>query len=93
MGTSNSRPQHGPGQEGDCVKKLWGGRFTGTAEEWVDEFGASIGFDQELVQQDLEGSIAHAAMLGKCGIISDAEAEQIIKGLDRKSTRLNSSHH
>jgi argininosuccinate lyase len=65
------------------VKKLWGGRFTGSAEEWVDEFGASIGFDQELAQQDINGSIAHAKMLAKTGIISTAEAEEIIQGLKK----------
>lgn len=81
MGASYSRTQHGPGQEGDSVKKLWGGRFTGSAEDWVDEFGASIGFDQELAQQDIEGSIAHAAMLAKCGIITVSESENIIQGL------------
>lgn len=64
------------------MKKLWGGRFTGSAEEWVDEFGASIEFDQELVKQDLAGSIAHAEMLAQCGIISGAEAKQIINGLE-----------
>ncbi|MCM3572195.1 argininosuccinate lyase [Mesobacillus subterraneus] len=63
------------------MKKLWGGRFTGSAEEWVNEFGASIGFDQELAKQDIEGSIAHATMLAKCGIISEAEADNIIQGL------------
>jgi len=63
------------------VKKLWGGRFTGSAEDWVDEFGASIGFDQELAKQDIEGSIAHATMLAKCGIVTEAEAENIIQGL------------
>lgn len=63
------------------MKKLWGGRFTATAEEWVDEFGASISFDQELVLEDIEGSIAHVTMLGKCGIISEEEAEQIKQGL------------
>ncbi|TKC15794.1 argininosuccinate lyase [Robertmurraya kyonggiensis] len=63
------------------MKKLWGGRFTKTAEEWVDEFGASISFDQELVLEDLEGSIAHVQMLGKCGIISEEDAESIKKGL------------
>jgi argininosuccinate lyase len=81
MGASDSRSQHGPGQEGDSVKKLWGGRFTGSAEDWVDEFGASIGFDQELAQQDIEGSIAHAAMLAKCGIITSSESDNIIQGL------------
>lgn len=63
------------------MKKLWGGRFTGSAEDWVDEFGASIGFDQELAEQDIEGSIAHATMLAKCGVITEADAENIIQGL------------
>ncbi|MEH7885983.1 argininosuccinate lyase [Bacillus sp. JJ1609] len=65
------------------MKKLWGGRFTGSAEDWVDEFGASIGFDQELAQQDIEGSIAHASMLAQCGIISAGEANEIIEGLKK----------
>jgi len=65
------------------VKKLWGGRFTGSAEDWVDEFGASIGFDQELAEQDIEGSIAHAMMLAQSGIISDREADEIIQGLKK----------
>lgn len=63
------------------MKKLWGGRFTGSAEEWVDEFGASIGFDQDLADQDIEGSIAHATMLAKCGVITEDEADVIIQGL------------
>ncbi|MBT2754452.1 argininosuccinate lyase [Mesobacillus foraminis] len=63
------------------MKKLWGGRFTASAEEWVDEFGASIPFDQELVLEDIKGSIAHATMLSKCGILTEKEAETIIGGL------------
>ncbi|WP_026671619.1 argininosuccinate lyase [Alkalihalobacterium bogoriense] len=63
------------------MSKLWGGRFTKTAEEWVDEFGASIGFDQLLVEEDIEGSIAHVKMLAKCGIVSEEEALQIQNGL------------
>ncbi|WP_141432024.1 argininosuccinate lyase [Bacillus sp. 03113] len=63
------------------MKKLWGGRFTKSAEEWVDEFGASISFDQELVMEDLEGSIAHVTMLAKTGILTNEEAELIRKGL------------
>ncbi|MBS8265210.1 argininosuccinate lyase [Mesobacillus boroniphilus] len=63
------------------MKKLWGGRFTGSAEEWVDEFGASIGFDQELAEQDIDGSMAHATMLAKCGVITEGEAAVIIQGL------------
>jgi argininosuccinate lyase len=64
------------------VKKLWGGRFTKSAEEWVDEFGASISFDQELVMEDITGSIAHVTMLAKTGILTAEEAEQIKKGLE-----------
>ncbi|QED48926.1 argininosuccinate lyase [Cytobacillus dafuensis] len=65
------------------MKKLWGGRFTKSAEEWVDEFGASISFDQELVMEDIEGSIAHVTMLSKCGIISETEADEIKNGLEQ----------
>lgn len=61
--------------------KLWGGRFTKSAEEWVDEFGASISFDQELVFEDLEGSLAHVIMLKKTGILPEADADKIIEGL------------
>ncbi|MEC2077701.1 argininosuccinate lyase [Metabacillus fastidiosus] len=64
------------------MKKLWGGRFQKTPEQWVDEFGASIHFDKELVEEDITGSLAHVKMLGKCGIISKEEAEQITAGLN-----------
>ncbi len=62
--------------------KLWGGRFTKKPEEWVDEFNASISFDQELVMEDIEGSKAHVTMLKKCGILSAEEADQILGGLN-----------
>lgn len=65
------------------MSKLWGGRFTKTAEEWVDAFGASIGFDQHLVEEDIEGSLAHVTMLGKCGILSADEVETIKAGLKK----------
>ncbi|MCK6258051.1 argininosuccinate lyase [Fictibacillus sp. KIGAM418] len=61
--------------------KLWGGRFTEAAEQWVDEFGASISFDKELVEEDLAGSIAHVTMLSKCGIITKEDSETIRGGL------------
>ncbi|MFK3938235.1 argininosuccinate lyase [Alkalihalobacillus sp. NPDC078783] len=64
------------------MTKLWGGRFTKTAEEWVDAFGASIGFDQALVMEDIQGSMAHVTMLGKCGILTSEETEQIKAGLE-----------
>lgn len=61
--------------------KLWGGRFTAKAAEWVDEFGASIHFDQKMAAEDIEGSIAHAKMLCKQGIISTEESDKIVAGL------------
>lgn len=63
------------------MTKLWGGRFQKSAEAWVDEFGASIGFDQQLVLEDLEGSVAHVTMLGATGILPTADVETILSGL------------
>ena len=61
--------------------KLWGGRFEGTVEDWVEQFGASISFDHQLAKFDLLGSLAHVQMLGQTGILSLEEAEQIQDGL------------
>ena len=61
--------------------KLWGGRFTKETNELVNNFNASISFDQKFYKQDIEGSIAHATMLGKQGIIPESESEQIVEGL------------
>ncbi|ACA40902.1 argininosuccinate lyase [Lysinibacillus sphaericus] len=63
------------------MTKLWGGRFQKSAEAWVDEFGASIGFDQQLVLEDLEGSVAHVTMLGATGILPSADVQAILSGL------------
>ncbi len=61
--------------------KLWKGRFSKAATSSADEFNASIEFDQRLYKKDIQGSIAHAAMLGKQGIIPQQEADLIIKTL------------
>lgn len=63
------------------MKKLWGGRFDGKNEEWIDAFGASIEVDQRLAAYDIIGSLAHVEMLAKTNIIKEEEAEQIKKGL------------
>ncbi|MBA2878409.1 argininosuccinate lyase [Anoxybacillus kamchatkensis] len=63
------------------MKKLWGGRFTKTAAQWVDDFGASIHFDQQLVEEDIEGSMAHVTMLGECGILPKEDVTTIKNGL------------
>jgi argininosuccinate lyase len=62
--------------------KLWGGRFTQPTNKFVEEFTASIEFDQRLYRYDIQGSKAHAEMLGRQGIIAADEAQQIIIGLD-----------
>jgi argininosuccinate lyase len=60
---------------------LWGGRFTKQTDRLVEEYTASITFDKELAEEDIEGSLAHAAMLGKQGIIPAEDAEAIREGL------------
>ncbi|ENH96482.1 argininosuccinate lyase [Gracilibacillus halophilus YIM-C55.5] len=62
--------------------KLWGGRFTKPTNELVDEYTASISFDQKLAQYDIQGSLAHVEMLAKCAIIPEADAETIKHGLE-----------
>lgn len=61
--------------------KLWGGRFEKATDKKVDDFNSSIRFDQRLYRQDIKGSIAHAGMLGKQGIISMEDSLLIIKTL------------
>ena len=61
--------------------KLWGGRFQKETNQLVNELNASISFDQRLYQEDITGSMAHARMLGDCGIISQEDAAAIIDGL------------
>ena len=61
--------------------KLWGGRFEKATDGLVDDFHSSISFDQRLFEQDIQGSIAHATMLGEQGIIDAKDAQQIVEGL------------
>lgn len=65
------------------MAKLWGGRFDGKNEAWIDAFGASIPFDYQLAKQDIIGSLAHVKMLGATGIITQKEASQISTGLQQ----------
>ncbi len=64
------------------AEKLWGGRFSESTDAFVEEFTESVSFDKELALYDIKGSIAHARMLGKQGIIPQEDAEKIIKGLE-----------
>ncbi len=61
--------------------KLWGGRFSKATSALVDEYCASIQFDQALAEFDLQGSLAHVAMLGKCNLISQESVDKIQEGL------------
>src|SRR5512139_2477677 len=61
--------------------KPWGGRFTEATNALVEEYTASIQYDWRLFPYDIAGSVAHAAMLGKTGIIAEKEARRIISGL------------
>lgn len=63
------------------MSKLWGGRFTKPTNKLVEEFTASIGFDQQLAVDDIRGSLAHVKMLGACGIIPQEDADTIRDGL------------
>ena len=61
--------------------KLWGGRFAEKTAELVERFNASVSFDQRLAEQDIRGSLAHVAMLGKQGILQADEVKRISDGL------------
>lgn len=61
---------------------LWDGRFEKDMDQMVKEFNASIGFDQRMYNEDIDGSIAHVTMLASCGIVSEEERDQIIAGLE-----------
>jgi argininosuccinate lyase len=62
--------------------KLWGGRFTGKTDPLMEQFNASLGFDQRLWEADLRGSQAYARALARAGLLTDTEAQQIVAGLD-----------
>ena len=62
--------------------KLWSGRFAKDTDALVNELNASISFDQRLYKEDIQGSLAHAKMLGDCGIISPEDAAAITEGLN-----------
>ncbi|MGV3489445.1 MAG: argininosuccinate lyase [Tuberibacillus sp.] len=63
------------------MNKLWGGRFQKETNKLVEEFTASISFDQHLAAEDIEGSLAHVQMLGECGIIDMKDVQTIQSGL------------
>ena len=71
--------------------KLWGGRFAKATDALVEEFTASIAFDRRLYRQDIQGSIAHARMLVRQGILTPEEGEKIIAGLEEIEKEIEGS--
>lgn len=65
------------------MAKLWGGRFRKSTDKKVDDFNSSIRFDKRMYEQDIRGSVAHATMLGKQGIIPQEDADKIVDELKR----------
>ena len=63
------------------MEKMWAGRFIGALDRAADDFNSSIHFDSKMYEQDIKGSLAHAAMLSAQGIISDSDCDQISAGL------------
>ena len=63
--------------------KLWGGRFDQPTDKFVEEFTASVNFDKRLYAHDIQGSIAHARMLTKVGVLTQADCDAIVKGLEQ----------
>ncbi|MDD5156784.1 argininosuccinate lyase [Sulfurimonas sp.] len=72
------------------MDKMWSGRFSATASTLLDQFNASIMFDRKLYREDIEGSLAHAAMLTKQGILTTEEFHQISDGLSQVMIEIES---
>ena len=64
------------------MAKMWAGRTGGITEKLADDFNSSIRFDCKMYREDITGSIAHAKMLAKCGIIEESDKETLVKGLE-----------
>ncbi|NLC20394.1 MAG: argininosuccinate lyase, partial [Halomonadaceae bacterium] len=64
------------------TNQSWGGRFSEPTDAFVERFTASVDFDQRLALQDIQGSVAHATMLARVGVLTDAERDAITAGLD-----------
>ncbi len=72
------------------MEKMWAGRTDGVTEQIADDFNSSIRFDSRMYRQDITGSMAHAAMLARQGILCQEEADTLIGGLEQLLTDLDS---
>ncbi|MBT5934466.1 argininosuccinate lyase [Sulfurimonas sp.] len=72
------------------MDKMWSGRFNASASSLLDQFNASIMYDRKLYKEDIEGSVAHASMLAKQGILTSEELIEIIDGLNQVRSEIES---
>jgi argininosuccinate lyase len=72
--------------------KPWAGRFNAPTDAFVEAFTASVDFDRRLYRYDIQGSIAHATMLARQGILSTAERDVIVAGLEAVRARIDAGH-
>ena len=71
------------------IKRMWGGRFEEAGDDFINYFGASIGFDQEMDEEDIHGSLALVKMLKATNILSENDAGHIISGLEKLEQTLH----
>ncbi|MEE9552007.1 MAG: lyase family protein, partial [Gammaproteobacteria bacterium] len=64
------------------IDKPWGGRFSAPTNDFVEQFTQSVSYDQRLYHYDIMGSIAHASMLTRAGVLSEEECAKIVRGLE-----------
>lgn len=90
MSNANDNSGQENTQSTSGTEKPWGGRFTEPTDAFVEQFTASVDFDQRLYFHDIQGSIAHATMLAKVGVLTDSERDQIIEGLNEVRAEIES---
>lgn len=73
-------------------EKMWSGRFSLPTDKFAEEFNASVHFDKRLWSYDIKGSMAHARMLAKQGVISETDRDSIIKGLEQVYSEIESGN-
>jgi argininosuccinate lyase len=77
----------------DSTASTWSQRFEQGLHPAIERFNASIGFDIALLQEDLDGSIAHARMLASTGVLTAEEAEQLVGGLEQVRSEAAADRH
>ncbi|MCY4421334.1 MAG: argininosuccinate lyase [Gammaproteobacteria bacterium] len=74
----------------DKSTKPWGGRFTEATDEFVEQFSASVGFDQRMYRQDILASRAHARMLARIGVLDEQDCDKLLQALDTVTEEIES---